>query len=603
MSITIDPCELDRAINVFTKNAQFGFGNPLSMLKSLRGEFTEEPGLRELGRQHALVINGGVGSAAHTLKELRHLVRWLGENTAAMRRAFVGQDDASAAAFCGQRSVEPAAFSFPPAPAGAFDPFDFIAPAHGDSDDPEAVLALLDAGDDGHIHELADYWHNLASTLNEMVGELGRARACIEANSGQAAVGAAECCLAVMRTADVFAENATAMHASVAQLPHIRTSARRVVESIHRDQVAALAAASSPGDKQRIRDSARAETRDFMHGAYQQMLDAAMPPLRNLAVKPVVGPGGGSADVGAAQTVATPQVSASPVAPMGTTTGSPTHHVVGGATPGGGVGGWSGGSTPGAAPVTGSGSPTPVVGSGVTPAGTSVSPGGVPVARGRPSVTTPSATGDAVVEGGFTPRTVPPGQVGQVGQVRPGFSHTGGDRGGIVVHRVAPGPAPGMSGHRLSSVSHTPGGVGAGDTPGRVPHTTGGGGGGVEPISGRGTGGWSAERGASGGVGRPGHAPGGEHTPGGSSGSYGRAGVGSSVVDGGHGGVRGAGMGPAGVGSSGGQRGRGQRDRERTGSHQPITSRCEAEYNLHQLRGDMGPLTPPVIDKSIREPK
>ncbi|MEJ4112642.1 hypothetical protein ACGE24_04465 [Corynebacterium kroppenstedtii] len=59
-------------------------------------------------------------------------------------------------------------------------------------------------------------------------------------------------------------------------------------------------------------------------------------------------------------------------------------------------------------------------------------------------------------------------------------------------------------------------------------------------------------------------------------------------------------MGPAGVGSSGGQRGRGQRDRERTGSHQPITSRCEAEYNLHQLRGDMGPLTPPVITKQLR---
>ena len=443
MSITIDPCELDRAIKILRHSVNQGMQQSFTSAKPLSGEFTEEPGLRELGRQHALVINGGVGSAAHTLKELRHLVRWLGENTAAMRRAFVGQDDASAAAFCGQRSVEPAAFSFPPAPAGAFDPFDFIAPAHGDSDDPEAVLALLDAGNDGHIHELAEFWHRLSRSLNDLVGELGRARACIEANSGQAAVGAAECCLAVMRTADVFAENATAMHASVAQLPHIRTSARRVVESIHRDQVAALAAASSPGDKQRIRDSARAETRDFMHGAYQQMLDAAMPPLRNLAVKPVVGPGGGSADVGAAQTVATPQVSASPVAPMGTTTGSPTHHVVGGATPGGGVGGWSGGSTPGAAPVTGSGSPTPVVGSGVTPAGTSVSPGGVPVARGRPSVTTPSATGDAVVDGGFTPRTVPPGQVGQVGQVRPGFSRTGGDRGGDCCSSCGPGPGPG----------------------------------------------------------------------------------------------------------------------------------------------------------------
>ncbi|MEJ4113625.1 hypothetical protein V5S80_09300, partial [Corynebacterium kroppenstedtii] len=61
MSVTIDPCELDRAINIFTKNAKYFGRRSYFNERGMDGEFTEEPGLRELGRQHALVINGGVG--------------------------------------------------------------------------------------------------------------------------------------------------------------------------------------------------------------------------------------------------------------------------------------------------------------------------------------------------------------------------------------------------------------------------------------------------------------------------------------------------------------------------------------------------------------
>ena len=42
---------------------------------------------------------------------------------------------------------------------------------------------------------------------------------------------------------------------------------------------------------------------------------------------------------------------------------------------------------------------------------------------------------------------------------------------------------------------------------------------------------------------------------------------------------------------------------EPEGKYKPITSEFEAEYNLRQLRGDIGLTTPHVIGAQLREPK
>ncbi|WP_340057468.1 hypothetical protein [Corynebacterium parakroppenstedtii] len=171
--------------------------------------------MRNLSEQHTKVISGEIGSAVQTLRELRRLIHWLAEGTKEMRGAFVGQDDASAAILCGLKSIQDTEFTFPTRPDGAFSPFDFSEPIPGDGDDPSAVLAMLDAGDDSEIYALAEYWHNLSSSLNDTVDALVRARTQLEENTGEAIDAAASCCTQVMATAQIFADNATAMHASV----------------------------------------------------------------------------------------------------------------------------------------------------------------------------------------------------------------------------------------------------------------------------------------------------------------------------------------------------------------------------------------------------
>ena len=293
MTIAIDPCTLDHAIGVLEKNATSGTQKVLSTAKLLRGDFTNEPGLRMLGEQHCQVINGETGSAMQTLRQLRHLIRWLAEGTKAMRGAFVGQDDASAAILCGLKSIQDTEFTFPTRPDGAFSPFDFTDPTHGGTDDPAAIVAMLDAGNDSDIYALADYWRSLSSSLNETVDALARARSQLEENTGDAIDAATACCTQVMATAQSFADNATAMHASVSQLPHIRQAARAQIAAIEAEHAAAVATATNPAGVQAAGEAARAATREFMTGPYQAMLTAAVPPLRNLTERPNVGQGGG----------------------------------------------------------------------------------------------------------------------------------------------------------------------------------------------------------------------------------------------------------------------------------------------------------------------
>ncbi len=226
MAISIDTCSLDRALEFLENGNDISGGKYILYSKKLSGDYTDEPGLRMLGEQHCQVIDGETGSAMQTLRQLRHLIRWLAEGTRAMRGAFIGQDDASAAILCGLKSIQDTEFTFPTRPDGAFSPFDFTDPTHGGTDDPAALVAMLDAGNDSDIHALADYWRSLSSSLNKTVDALARARTQLEENTGEAVDAAAACCTQVMATAQSFADNATAMHASVSQLPHIRQAAR-----------------------------------------------------------------------------------------------------------------------------------------------------------------------------------------------------------------------------------------------------------------------------------------------------------------------------------------------------------------------------------------
>ena len=264
MAISIDTCSLDRALEFLENGNDISGGKYILYSKKLSGDYTGEPGLRMLA-----------------------------EGTRAMRGAFIGQDDASAAILCGLKSIQDTEFTFPTRPDGAFSPFDFTDPTHGGTDDPAALVAMLDAGNDSDIYALADYWRSLSSSLNKTVDALARARTQLEENTGEAVDAAAACCTQVMATAQSFADNATAMHASVSQLPHIRQAARTQIAAIEAEHAAAVAAATNPAGVRAAGEAARAATREFMTGPYQAMLTAAVPPLRNLTERPNVGQGGG----------------------------------------------------------------------------------------------------------------------------------------------------------------------------------------------------------------------------------------------------------------------------------------------------------------------
>lgn len=125
MELSVDPCSLDRAASMLNEGIKLGRNDIFSLSRVVGNNFTEEPGLRNLGEQHGRVISGEVGSALQTLRELRRLIRWLAEGTKEMRGAFVGQDDASAAILCGLKSIQDTEFTFPTRPDGAFSPLTF----------------------------------------------------------------------------------------------------------------------------------------------------------------------------------------------------------------------------------------------------------------------------------------------------------------------------------------------------------------------------------------------------------------------------------------------------------------------------------------------
>ena len=335
MTISIDTCSIDRALEFLETGKDISDRKYISYSRKLSGDYTGEPGLRMLGEQHGRVISGEVGSAVQTLRELRRLIHWLAEGTRAMRGAFVGQDNASAAILCGLKSIQDTEFTFLTRPDGAFSPFDFTDPTHGGTDDPAAIVAMLDAGNDSDIYALADYWRSLSSSLNETVDALVRARTQLEENTGEAVDAAASCCTQVMATAQSFADNATAMHASLSQLPHIRQAARAQIAAIEAEHTAAVAAATNPAGVRAAGEAARAATREFMTGPYQAMLTAAVPPLRNLTERPNVGQGGGHLTAHAPTPIHTSAAEVAPTSVMSAAHGTPAVGTTG--TSGGGT--------------------------------------------------------------------------------------------------------------------------------------------------------------------------------------------------------------------------------------------------------------------------
>ena|GEM_PF-2846699 len=577
MTISIDTCSLDRALEFLETGKDISDRKYISYSRKLSGDYTGEPGLRMLGEQHGRVISGEVGSAVQTLRELRRLIHWLAEGTRAMRGAFVGQDNASAAILCGLKSIQDTEFTFLTRPDGAFSPFDFTDPTHGGTDDPAAIVAMLDAGNDSDIYALADYWRSLSSSLNETVDALVRARTQLEENTGEAVDAAASCCTQVMATAQSFADNATAMHASLSQLPHIRQAARAQIAAIEAEHTAAVAAATNPAGVRAAGEAARAATREFMTGPYQAMLTAAVPPLRNLTERPNVGQGGGHLTAQSPSPINSPSTVPTTVTPAMATTGA--------------VGG---------APVTNNATtnhPAPAVpiappaqtspnlasNAGNTPRGTAltlinrdnarVAPGGVSGnAYPRSPGNTPSP--------GYTPRTTQtPGR-----NLRSSTPNNG--LGATNRTPINSGHAPHGNGNYPRNGVHGPGQL---SKPGEIPRSRS-----VVIHPGPET-----------PMPRTGDNP---HYPGSTPGEgkntaphYGRGAAVPSSTSGD--GSRPA-MGRMGIALMGGYGNSSKNQKqEPEGKYKPITSEFEAEYNLRQLRGDIGLTTPHVIGAQLREPK
>ena len=595
MTISIDTCSLDRALEFLETGKEISDRKYISYSRKLSGDYTGEPGLRMLGEQHCQVIDGETGSAMQTLRQLRHLIRWLAEGTRAMRGAFVGQDDASAAILCRLKSIQDIEFTFPTRPDGAFSPFDFTDPTHGGTDDPAAIVAMLDAGNDSDICALADYWRSLSSSLNKTVDALARARTQLEENTGEAVDAAASCCTQVMATAQSFADNATAMHASVSQLPHIRQAARAQIAAIEAEHAAAVAAATNPAGVRAAGEAARAATREFMTGPYQAMLTAAVPPLRNLTERPDVGQGGGHLTAHAPTPIHTSAAEVAPTSVMSAAHGTPalgmTGTTVGGTTTstgGGPAGGGVVGNT--ATPPTSANTiPTAVPSQFRPPKETNGFP---------PRHTNPGASGHT-----HTPTPYGPPTTNAVNQSpraaalhTPRTSYNNGRNNPTMTPRsqepwnrrnvgdyYKPGTTTSHPGGRLSSPSNEPRPRSVIVHPG--PHD-------YSPSHGNDRNKFlhsdTTDRGNPYNDRNYDHN---EYSPGRSNSSHPT----------GHDGSRPA-MGRTGIAPMGGYGNASKNQKqEPEGKYKPITSEFEAEYNLRQLRGDIGLTTPHVIGAQLRE--
>ncbi|AKK05753.1 hypothetical protein CMUST_07095 [Corynebacterium mustelae] len=515
---------------------------------SLSGGFSSLSGLRELGVNHAQVIQGGAGSARDVLASFQDLVEWLGMNLRLNHVAFTGHDLALSRGLDTADSggtFEQDVAEFASKPAASFADFPFLPPAPVPSVSLETLVAQLGATQSGQAAQAAADWQSMATQATSIATQLeGIASQLSAQNQGVAVLRATAGMKATAAKASYFAANATEMARSVGILstiaPHFHTQASQALS--------ALQTIANPAEK----EAAEKLYLTAFHGVYSGALSQAVPVIRNLMIDNSHGVGGGSATIGSDSTGApsAPATSALSPAGMGTQAASTATLPV----TGGGVG-TQAAPAPGMPPITGL--PT-----GAGPGGSGASTH-APVFSGL----TPGAVGGRGGIGG--------GSIPASGVLRPG-SGTGTSAG-----RSNTGTGmSGMGGYGMA------GGVGSAGMRGG----TGGAGGRAFGSGGRGFG---TGMGPGGGVGAAPKTPNATGV-----GGTGAGGVKPTTGTTNSGGRTGTPM----IGAPiGGQNTNNENQRKRKKPIRGITTSVERDTNLKALLGDQPKVIPGVIGNWIRE--
>ncbi|MDO5099874.1 MAG: hypothetical protein Q4D85_14135, partial [Corynebacterium sp.] len=284
-----------------------------TLKQTLSGAFSSLSGLRELGVNHAQVIQGGAGSARDVLASFRDLVEWLGMNLRLNHMAFTGHDLALSRGLDTADSggtFEHDIAEFASKPAASFADFPFLPPTPVPSVSLETLVAQLGATQSGQAAQAAADWQSMATQATSIATQLeGIASELSSQNQGIAALRATAGMKATAAKASYFAANATEMARSVGVLstiaPHFHTQASQALS--------ALQTIANPAEK----EAAEKLYLTAFHGVYSGALSQAVPVIRNLMIDNSAGVGGGSAAIGSDSTGAPPSPATSTLHPVG----------------------------------------------------------------------------------------------------------------------------------------------------------------------------------------------------------------------------------------------------------------------------------------------
>ncbi|MDO5097168.1 MAG: hypothetical protein Q4D85_00310 [Corynebacterium sp.] len=560
MSMLINSASFESAFNGI-KNAQLNAKETygIALRGTLNGAFSPLSGLRELGVNHAQVIQGGLGSARDVLASFRDLVDWLGVNLRLNHVAFTGHDLALSRGLDTADSggtFEHDVAEFASKPAASFADFPFLPPTPVPSVSLETLVAQLGATQSGQAAQAAADWQsmathatNIAAQLDSIAGQLS------SQNQGIAALRATAGMKATAAKASYFAANATEMARSVGVLstiaPHFHTQASQALS--------ALQTIANPAEK----EAAEKLYLTAFHGVYSGALSQAVPVIRNLMIDNSAGVGGGSAAIGSDSTGAPPSPATSTLHPVGMGTQAASTATL---PTTGGVGAPAA-PAPGMPPITGL--PT---GAGAGGSGASAH---APVFSGL----TPGVSGG---RGGISGGSVPAS-----GGLRHGHSATSGGRS-----NAGTGMGAGMSGIGGYGMA---GGIGSAGMRG------GTGGAGGRAFGAGGSGGPGFGGGAGGGVGAAPKTPHGTGNGSSVGNSAGAGGVKSAAGAGGanSGGRAGTPMVGAPIGGQNNNNNENQRKRKKP--IRGITASVERDANLKALLGEQPKVIPGVIGSWVRE--
>ncbi|MDO5098308.1 MAG: hypothetical protein Q4D85_06065 [Corynebacterium sp.] len=524
---------------------------------SINGAFSSLSGLRELGVNHAQVIQGGAGSARDVLASFRDLVEWLGMNLRLNHMAFTGHDLALSRGLDTADSggtFEHDVAEFASKPAASFADFPFLPPTPVPSVSLETLVAQLGATQSGQAAQAAADWQSMATQATSIATQLeGIASELSSQNQGIAALRATAGMKATAAKASYFAANATEMARSVGVLstiaPHFHTQASQALS--------ALQTIANPAEK----EAAEKLYLTAFHGVYSGALSQAVPVIRNLMIDNSAGVGGGSAAIGSDSTGAPPSPATSTLHPVGMGTQAASTATL---PTTGGVGAPAA-PAPGMPPITGL--PT-----GAGPGGSGVS-AHAPVFSGL----TPGVSGG---RGGISGGSVPAS-----GGLRHGHSATSGGRSNT---------GAGMSG--IGGYGMAGGAGSAGMRSG-----TGGAGGRAFGAGGGAGRGFGSGMGTGGGVGAAPKTPHGTGNGSSVGNSAGAGGVKSAAGAGGanSGGRAGTPMVGAPIGGQNNNNNENQRKRKKP--IRGITASVERDANLKALLGEQPKVIPGVIGSWVRE--